>query len=1107
MQVRSQQLEIVKPLGLGPEACVSLVRDVISGARLVLRESKAAPNAQASDLIRQIRLLRQLDQSGFVGVDDVVWRNRTRLGFTTAFVESQSMVDIAKENGIPELIGILRLICQSMAYLHSLDYLHGDLKPANILVEIGGGKPVPRITDLGLTVRRGAQFPTEIRGSHGYMAPEVLEGQPLTEAIDIYSFGRIVQELADGSVPKDSSRELANIAQVCTCPRPEDRPQSFWEIDRKLARLTSGVPAETTSPGILPPLRPAGLRLRQRMVGRLFESDGTHHGHLCLVSGPSGIGKSKLIREFCLEQQLKQEPTLRLSGVESPDGLVERLNFLSDQTIGFTDPPRASLQWIFIETAPSCEFTPTDLHKLREVAEDRRMNLLIESRDASVSGAPAGTGVFRVHPLTLRECTASSSHLTFQSTLAVANGEALHVATGGIPFLMRRYLTHWLGNGRHGQPAEPLNFDTLTPDVSEYWRNRFARLSAEHQAVLAGAAVFHRTIQPQWLECMAGVEHESVPSLEELVNSGWLSRGSGEMEARRYQFTARSARNFIRWQEGEAQLRAQALNLMKRESWIKVEEHFPQESWELHRLARCPKSVPGASELAAHARSLEDRKLVVRAALGEYRERRRNSVPRIDEASILNDSYSRLGSARRHARWAQVALQLMTTQSASTILTLKQAQCQCRLLDINGDLLEKETAINQLLSMAPGSDGQLRGYLMSELAVIHILRLDYKRARVACYEAHHLLHRAAADTEEFARNLNRLGLLLLLTGSYTEAERQLKECQALCTQFGWDDVLWRCLANLGMLAKEIGNPALARNYQRRVRDHYRMVCNPQDHLRALNNLVMTNVDLGQGYVAIRTARLGIALADAISDRGQQARAHSLLGLVLTMRGELGSAKVSLDTAISLRKRIGDHIGAARMNLNLARLYLVAANSLLADRACAEVMEEFTREEDLEGVWEASRLRARAAILRDDFDTAAQHLSLVRFDHPLLSLRDRTETMLTSMARHLWMENIEAAEETRQQLLEFPMVERVHPLNCEMGRLLGHLALLKGDYDQSLRILGQTATRCRTSGRIDHLMETLKIMVLLASRMHNWQIGIRYLTTAENLLQKMRGELE
>ena len=1109
MQVYSQQLELVRPLSSGSDAEVWLAHDSIGSTPRVFRDPHPAPSMRGDDLVQQIRLLRLLEESGFVGAEDVICREGCPPGFTARYVESRPLREVAQEFGAPMLVEVLCLLCRSLACLHSLDFLHGDLKPDNILIETEQGRVTPRITDLGLAVRRGAQFPTEIRGSHGYMAPEVLEGQTLTEATDVYSFGMILLELADCCPQQVIAKGLADLARICIDPSPVKRPQTFWEVSRRLSLLSARPHSVVGYTGFFPPLRHAGLGLRLRLIKRVFASGDRRGPCICLVGGPVGIGKSKLIREYCLERQLEGKRTLRITGVESgaalnasPGDWIERVSQLAFHR------KHAPVQWVFVEVAPDCRLAAEDVENLRALGIAHNVDMIVEWREPADNRWPPGVEMVQVPPLSVRECIASSSHLTDRPTLSIANGESLRVATGGIPRLMRYFLRSWL-RGRHGQPDEPDNFDRLDTAVSAYWRARYLDLAGELQTVLADASVFHHEFLPGWLTPSAGSIQESIPILEELVHRGWLVRADRETGPRRYRYAARSARNFVRCHMGQQWLRTRALEFLNSEEWSTQLEKHARDIWEFKRLAGIGTLSPAGSELAAKAGTLPDWKQAVYATLCDYRRHGPDSAQcRALLARSISHGYAHLGCSRRQIRWAGIALRQTAEQSAHVMPSLEEARWKCSLLDIAGDLHQKEEYLTRsIASLHPAGNGHLRGFLMSELGTFYLTRYDFKRAQSACYQAHHLLKQEVPASEEFARNLNRLGLILSLSGAKEAAQKYLDQCRSVSVQNGWDEVGWRCLANLGMVARAMGNPSAAKDYLRRAADHYRLSRDTPTYLLALTNQVPCFVDLGQGFIAIRAARLAVALAEVVADPVRGGEACSSLGWVLTMQGNLRAAKTSIETAIRIKLRNGDTIGAARVQLNMARLFLVAADCSRAEECCRGALEVFRPEGDQEGCWEATRLLARAAIARDACQSAEEHLRLIPLDHPLLSRRDRIETMLTWFALFLWVGDIVRAQEVADQLKGNSMLEHVHPLRCEMGRLLGHLCMAKREYDQSLDLLGRTATECRLSGRVDHHLPTLVVMSLLAREMGNWQVAIRNLKSAESILDRIRGELQ
>ena len=100
-----------------------------------------------------------------------------------------------------------RQIALGMASAHALGVVHGDLKPANILVTPAG---IAKIVDFGMArrdagTRSGDQTAiwnpnssSGISGTPAYMAPEQAQGQLATQASDVFSLGLIIYEMVTG---------------------------------------------------------------------------------------------------------------------------------------------------------------------------------------------------------------------------------------------------------------------------------------------------------------------------------------------------------------------------------------------------------------------------------------------------------------------------------------------------------------------------------------------------------------------------------------------------------------------------------------------------------------------------------------------------------------------------------------------------------------------------------------------------------------------------------------------------------------------------------------------------------------------------------------------
>lgn len=114
----------------------------------------------------------------------------------------------------------VRQILQGLAYLHSSDIIHRDIKGANILVDNKGSV---KISDFGISKRieastlggskKGAQR-VSLQGSVFWMAPEVVRQTAYTRKADIWSLGCLVVEMFTGSHPHPNCTQLQAIFKI-----------------------------------------------------------------------------------------------------------------------------------------------------------------------------------------------------------------------------------------------------------------------------------------------------------------------------------------------------------------------------------------------------------------------------------------------------------------------------------------------------------------------------------------------------------------------------------------------------------------------------------------------------------------------------------------------------------------------------------------------------------------------------------------------------------------------------------------------------------------------------------------------------------------------------
>uniref|UniRef100_A0A8C9ZPQ2 mitogen-activated protein kinase kinase kinase n=1 Tax=Sander lucioperca TaxID=283035 RepID=A0A8C9ZPQ2_SANLU len=120
-------------------------------------------------------------------------------------------------------------IAGGMNYLHLHKIIHRDLKSPNMLITYDDAV---KISDFG-TSKELSEKSTKMSfaGTVAWMAPEVIRNEPVSEKVDIWSFGVVLWEMLTGEVPYkdvDSSAIIWGVGNNSLhLPVPDSCPDSF----------------------------------------------------------------------------------------------------------------------------------------------------------------------------------------------------------------------------------------------------------------------------------------------------------------------------------------------------------------------------------------------------------------------------------------------------------------------------------------------------------------------------------------------------------------------------------------------------------------------------------------------------------------------------------------------------------------------------------------------------------------------------------------------------------------------------------------------------------------------------------------------------------------
>jgi len=131
----------------------------------------------------------------------------------------------------PALGAVVQLgihLCSALHYLHGRELLHGDLKPANVMMDRGFAK----VIDLSLVCRPGKAV--RGRGTRGYMAPEQARGGHVSAATDVWGVGATLYAATVGRKPFGPGPDAGAYAQL---ERRADRVEAHRRLPRTHAPL------------------------------------------------------------------------------------------------------------------------------------------------------------------------------------------------------------------------------------------------------------------------------------------------------------------------------------------------------------------------------------------------------------------------------------------------------------------------------------------------------------------------------------------------------------------------------------------------------------------------------------------------------------------------------------------------------------------------------------------------------------------------------------------------------------------------------------------------------------------------------------------------------
>lgn len=325
----SDRYEVEAVLGSGASGTVSLAHDLATGEKVAIKKIHQGGSAGSKVALHEISAILGLNHHRIVRCLDFCYLGSEGLYIVYELVSGGTLRKLIEEKPrweTTEALQCVRQILEGLAYLHSNELIHCDLKPENIFCSKTAEGIVYKIGDLGVshTVAQIQSHPN-VAGTPAYQSPE-RPRNPFGPNSDLYSLGIILYEMLVGRLPyMGSAAEIARAharmkpdVSTLADPRLRDLINTLLEKDprfrvtyaEEVIRMVDSILASPASLGIA--LRPNEVRgtmapfplnglstiwevpLRPDHCHALLTPAGVpilaveHEGRLSLFDGPTG---------------------------------------------------------------------------------------------------------------------------------------------------------------------------------------------------------------------------------------------------------------------------------------------------------------------------------------------------------------------------------------------------------------------------------------------------------------------------------------------------------------------------------------------------------------------------------------------------------------------------------------------------------------------------------------------------------------------------------------------------------------------------------------------------------------------------------------------------
>jgi serine/threonine protein kinase len=246
--VQVGRYEILEIIGTGASGRVARAYDPMIGRQVAIKlfAKELAQGEARQRFLQEARVVGQLSHPSIIALHDMGIEEATQTPYLVMeFLEGQPLDRILERGSVPypRACAIVAEVACALGAAHRKGVIHGDVKPANILITDDGRV---KLMDFGMArLSSHDTGTTPLLGTPAYWCPEQIMGKPQDARSDLFSLGVVLYELVTGKRPFDADSLQAICGRVLSStplPPSHANPSVPTGFDEVVARCLAKDP-------------------------------------------------------------------------------------------------------------------------------------------------------------------------------------------------------------------------------------------------------------------------------------------------------------------------------------------------------------------------------------------------------------------------------------------------------------------------------------------------------------------------------------------------------------------------------------------------------------------------------------------------------------------------------------------------------------------------------------------------------------------------------------------------------------------------------------------------------------------------------------------------